>query len=196
MILLKDLNIKSLLDIGANVGEFSTEVRKLIPDCKCFMVEANEFCEPHLQKTGIPYDIATLSHMRGFTNFFIQPDNPIGTGASMYKENSEYYKDPIRKVVTTKRLDDCNYFSSPIDLIKLDTQGSEINIIMGGIETVKQAKYVLIETSLTLYNQGAPLIDATFNLMRELNFSTNTIFEYKYNENGIFQIDFLFENNK
>jgi len=51
----------------------------------------------------------------------------------------------------------------------------------------------LIETSLTVYNQGAPLIDGTFNLMNQLNFKTNTIFEYKYNENGIFQIDFLFE---
>jgi len=193
MKLLQDLNIKSVLDIGANIGEFSTEVKKLIPDCNCFMVEANAHCAPYLEKTGIPYDIATLSHTRGFVNFFIQPDNLIGTGASMYKENTEFYKDPIRQVVVTKRLDDCNYIQGPIDLIKLDTQGSELNILMGGLETVNRCKYILIETSLTVYNQGAPLIDGTFNLMNQLNFKTNTIFEYKYNENGIFQIDFLFE---
>lgn len=193
MKLLQELNLKSVLDIGANIGEFSTEVKKLLPDCNCFMVEANAHCVPYLEKTGIPYDIATLSHTRGFVNFFIQPDNPIGTGASMYKENTEFYKDPIRQVVATKRLDDCNYIPGPIDLLKLDTQGSELNILMGGLETVKRCKYILIETSLITYNAGAPLIDGTFNLMNQLNFKTNTIFEYKYNENGIFQIDFLFE---
>ena len=194
---LEDLDLNYVLDIGANVGDFSKYIKSIKPECKCFMVEANPYCEEYLAQTNIPYDIAVLSDRRKFANFFIEDNNNIGTGASLYKENTPYYNRGRRICVTTKRLDDCNYIKEPIDLIKLDVQGSEVDIILGGVQTVLRSKYVLIETSLVEYNINGPQIDSVFNIMSELNFYTNNILEIHRNQlvnNSIFQIDFLFEN--
>jgi len=193
---LKDLKFNKVLDIGANIGNFSKYILSINPNCDCFMVEGNPYCDEFLHKTGIPYDIAVLSDKRKFANFYVEDNNIIGTGASLYKENTNYYSQGKRLCVSTKRLDDCNYNDGKFDLIKLDVQGSELDIILGGIETFKQSKYIIIETSLVEYNIDSPQIDSIFNIMSELGFYTNTIFELHRNgilNNSIFQIDFLFE---
>jgi FkbM family methyltransferase len=194
---LEDLVLNNVLDIGANIGNFSQYILSINPNCYCFMVEGNPYCKEYLDKTNIPYDIAVLSNQRKFANFYIEDNNVIGTGASLYKENTPHYSQGKRLCVTTKRLDDCNYIKGDIDLIKIDVQGSELDIILGGIETCKKSKYIMIETSLIDYNINGPQIDSIFNIMSELGFYTNTILELHKNgyiENNIFQIDFLFEN--
>ena len=50
------------------------------------MVEANRNCEQHLRLLGKPYDIIALSDKEGTAELYIEKINPIGTGASMYKE--------------------------------------------------------------------------------------------------------------
>ena len=53
------------------------------------------------------------------------------------------------------RLDDIT--NETFDFIKMDTQGSELDIIKGGLNTIKKCKYLLIEVSLMSLNENAPL---------------------------------------
>jgi FkbM family methyltransferase len=162
------------------------------------MVEANPKCESHLQNIGVKYEMVALSDYNGVANLYIENNDDIGTGASLYKENTNWYSEGKKQTVTTKRLDDCNYFNgAPIDLIKMDVQGSELDVVKGGLNTIKNATFVMMETSLLQYNQGAPLIDSVVERMISLDFCMWDIVEYhKLSDGTIFQLDILFKNLK
>lgn len=56
---------KNLIDIGAHDGSFSFQVKRVNPDCKIVMIEANPNCEPELKKIGVDYEIMGLSAQVG-----------------------------------------------------------------------------------------------------------------------------------
>ena len=192
-------NPKRLLDIGAHVGDFTNNIVRLAPNCDAIMVEANPNCEPYLQKSKFGYDMVALSDKQGKAELFVEKANTIGTGASLYKENTDWYADgKFEKVeVELDTLDNRKYFGyEVIDLIKMDVQGAELDILNGGRKTITRAKYVLIETSLVVYNQGAPMIDAIVPKMKEYGFYIEDIIDYlKFSSNQIAQMDILFKNS-
>lgn len=192
-------NPKRLLDIGAHVGDFTNNIVRLAPNCDAIMVEANPNCEPYLQKSKFGYDMVALSDKQGKAELFVEKANAIGTGASLYKENTDWYADgKFEKVeVELDTLDNRKYFGyEVIDLIKMDVQGAELDILNGGRKTITRAKYVLIETSLVVYNQGAPMIDAIVPKMKEYGFYIEDIIDYlKFSSNQIAQMDILFKNS-
>ena len=195
--LFRHISPKRALDIGAHVGDFTKELYYQFPECQIVMIEANKNCEPHLRLLGKPYEIVALSDKNGTAELHIEDNNPIGTGSSLYKENTNWYTEGKTQTVVTKRLDDCNYFDgAPIDFIKLDVQGSELDIIKGGENTIKNTTFVLAEVSLVQYNEGAPLIDAVVDKMVELGFCIVDIVEYHQSNGIIFQLDLLFKNIK
>jgi FkbM family methyltransferase len=192
-------NPKRFLDIGAHTGEFTQNVLRLAPECQVVMVEANPNCEPYLQKLNHGYDILALSNKQGKAELFVEKANMLGTGASLYKENTEWYADgKFDKVeVELDTLDNKKYFGyEVIDLVKLDVQGAELDILEGGRKTITRSKYVLIETSLVVYNHGAPMVDAIVPKMKEYGFYIEDILDYlKFNKNQISQMDILFKNS-
>lgn len=195
--IIRHIEPKKLLDIGANIGDFTKNILREVPNCIAVMVEANPYCEPYLKTVGQQYEIVGLSDKVGVFDLFVENNNPVGTGASFYKENTQWYEEGNYHSiqVNTQTLDSLSYFDgSSIDLIKLDVQGSELDIINGGLSTITRAKYVLIEVSLLQYNEGAPLMDAVVEKMTSLNFSIADIVEYHKMNNVIFQLDILFKN--
>jgi FkbM family methyltransferase len=198
--LFKYINPERAIDIGAHVGNFTKELYYKFPKCKIVMVEANPNCEPHLRLLGKPYEIVALSNKEGYANLYVETINPVATGASLYKENTDWYGDGKYETITvpTKTLDSCNYFEGqPIDFIKLDVQGSELDILHGGEQTIKNTQYVLIEASLAEYNQGAPLVRDIVDKMNEYGFHILDIVEYHSFPHlyggAIFQLDILFK---
>lgn len=191
------------LDVGAHVGDFASEVKWRYPKAKVVMIEPNPACERLLRLKSLTYHIMGLSNENSTMELYVESSNPLGTGASFYKETTDWYADGkyTKHLVEVRRLDDCDFFNGEMpDFIKLDTQGSELDIINGGVRTISSAQWVLIETSLVEYNQGAPLIDKIISKMKELNFDIEDILEYhsfpQLYDGCIFQLDILFRNNR
>lgn len=187
---------KTVIDIGAHVGDFSKQIYFKNPECKIIMVEGNPNCEAHLRLLGKPYDITALSDKVGFADLYIEKINSIPTGASFYKENTQWYSEGKYDILTvpTCTLDDKNYFENlQIDLIKLDVQGAELDILNGGEKTLNRTQYVLIETSLVEYNLNAPLMDEIVNKMNEYKFVIVDIIDYLKAGKSIIQLDLLFK---
>ena len=197
--IIQEIKPKRVLDIGAHIGNFTVTLNRFLPECEFIMVEANPNCEPHLNKIPHPSEILALSDKTGEAQLYVEKINSIGTGASLYRENTEWYEEGKYETVTVKldTLDNRLYFPDQlIDLVKLDVQGAELDILNGGRKTIKRSKYVLIEVSLVEYNQGAPLIDEIVNKMKEYEFVIDDILEYhKTPQNQIFQMDILFRNS-
>ena len=81
------------------------------------------------------------------------------------------------------------------DLIKVDTQGSELDVIEGGKEICSKAKAMLLEVSYTEYNKDAPLSEEVINYMKDFKFKPAAVIGVQMN-NGSYQEDILFLNER
>jgi FkbM family methyltransferase len=189
---LKEKNIKSVLDIGANVGNWSSYIKQELPYMEIFCIEANPACEKFLIEKNLNYNIACLSDTNKNIKFYIDPTTQVSTGCSYYLENTKYFIDESYIILETKKLD--HTISNFYEYIKLDTQGSEIDIIKGGKNVISNAKYIHIETSIIEYNKNAPLKEEVFQFLKDLNFKPLYLVENHYMDGNLIQEDFIFEN--
>ena len=186
-----------ILDIGANIGQFRTLASKFYPDSYIFSIEASQACEPYLANITDQYMITLLAKDRSEYNFYSRKGYPTGTGHSMYKELTQFYSDDQLEVLqqSGRMLQDIFPAEEVFDLIKIDTQGSELDIIQGGEDLVSKAKGVLLEVSITEYNEGAPLYDEVVRFMKERSFVPVAVVDEARNH-GSHQQDILFINEK
>jgi FkbM family methyltransferase len=186
----------SFLDIGAHFGEYSKMINDIWPDIDIFMIEANPIKESYLKNTGYKYIISLLTDKIGeIYDFFTNKNDQTSTGCSIYRENTHYFSDENVEItkLTSNTLDNL-FFDQKFDLIKLDTQGSEIDILKGGLKLASKCQYIIIETSLVNYNLNAPLVDDVLNFMTSINYKMIDIIELHYINNNLIQIDILFRN--
>lgn len=189
----------NILDIGANIGQFYCESKKIFPNAEYYLIEGNENCEIVLQNLKVNYCIALLSDRVKEVNFYLRKNELRCTGNSIYRENTIFYSDDeilIQKKQTqtiSSLLKDKTF-----DLIKLDVQGSEIDIINGGIKIFQQAKGILLEVSLIEYNNNAPTKNFVYNYMNNIGFKPVEIIGNIYHPitHELVQQDVLFLNKK
>jgi len=167
----------TILDIGANVGQFHTLAKSYFPDSYVFSIEASEDCEPELRKITDQYYIGLLTKDDATYNFYSRQDTGTGTGNSIYRELTRWYDDTNVKIVEKKgiQLDALFTDDSTFNLIKIDTQGSELDIISGGINLCHRATGILLEVSLKLYNENSPLINEVNAYMSNIGYDPKEI---------------------
>jgi FkbM family methyltransferase len=184
---------RTVLDIGAFEGYWSRGIKEVFPTCYPFMIEGDSDKEEFLKNTKYPYQVALLSDKRKDVVFH-KTTSLYTTGNSIYREKSNFFADSNPKYYTTcvktKTLHDVvsdNKLNN-IDLIKLDVQGSEKDVILGGVDIVRSCKAIIIELSLVEYNKGAPQLLEMMNLMDNLGFKVYDIINLHYN-NSNFSLD-------
>jgi FkbM family methyltransferase len=184
-----------ILDIGANIGQFHQLAKETFPEAFIFSIEASPDCEASLKQITDNYYIGLLAKDNSQYNFYSRKDAPTGTGNSIYRELTHFYSDDKLEILkqTGVKLDDLFEEDSEFDLIKIDTQGSELDIISGGLNLCKKAKGILLEVSLTQYNEGAPLQQEVISFMKNLGFTPKIILDEARNH-GAHQQDILFIN--
>lgn len=163
---------KSILDIGANVGQFYNEAKTIFPDSYYYLIEGSDSCEAALETLNVDYSICLLSDREKEVDFYVRKNEPRCTGNSIYRENTSFYDDD-QIVILKKQTKTLSSIlnNQTFDLIKIDVQGSEIDIISGGIDIIKRAKGVLMEVSLVEYNKNSPLKEFVYEYMINLGFA-------------------------
>lgn len=186
-----------ILDIGANVGQFRTQASSTWPGSYIFSIEASDACEPYLKKLTDDYIICLLARDRSKYDFYTRKSDPTCTGNSIYRELTEFYSDDQLNIIKKDgiKLDDLLNKDSTYDLIKVDTQGSELDVIEGGKEICKKAKAMLLEVSFNEYNKDAPLSEEVINYMKNFKFKPAAVLGIEMNH-GSHQEDILFLNER
>lgn len=182
-----------ILDIGANIGQFHRLCKSEFPNSYVFSIEASDECEPHLKQITEDYYIGLLAQNEENYKFYSVKNIPTNTGNSIYKELTEYYSDDKLNIIDKKgvKLDSLFDEESEFDLVKIDTQGSELDIIIGGYKLCSKAKGILLEVSLTQYNENAPLYDDVISFMDKFGFKVAEILDEQKNY-AVHQQDILF----
>eukprot|EP00984_Skeletonema_dohrnii_P013927 scaffold5835_cov128-Skeletonema_dohrnii-CCMP3373.AAC.4 len=184
-----DWKPRGIVDVGANIGDWTTEVQGVLPGVPTLMVEASTTHNKDLEETKqkfpnvVDYQIAVLSSSDGDTVEFFSMDGK-GTGNSMFVEQSHHFKDikPVQR--TTSKLDTLvrNSHVDHIDYLKLDVQGAELMVLSGATETLKKATFVQLEVSVIEYNEGGACWHEIDELLRRNGFHFYDSEDYIRNE--------------
>lgn len=202
---LMEKDIKSVLDIGANIGQFAKKARFIFPEASIYSFEAipdiyemlvNNFSSDKKFKS---YNIG-LGNEKGETTFYV---NDFSDSSSFLKMNNTHKENfPITNhgekaiLVNIDKLD--NIISveeiEPPYLVKLDVQGFEREVILGGKTIIGNADYVISEVSFVELYEGQILFDTVYEMMKELDFEYIGSFGQlrSYVNNEIMQADAIF----
>jgi hypothetical protein len=119
---------------------------------------------------------------------------PTGsTGASRFKEVTDL--PVIALTMRTQTVDDIvrQVGLPPVDMIKLDVQGAEIDVLKGASSALKTARVLLTELSLVNYNEDAPLFHDVIAFLAGHDFYLYDIVDSSRRGKGtLIQIDGLF----
>jgi FkbM family methyltransferase len=196
---LKDLGFepRSILDIGAYHGHWSREIYKVYPDAHYTLIEAIDY--PELRALAGPDPLlgpTVINCVLNDVSCTVDWYELRNTGDSMFKEKTGYFKDctAIKKMAVT--LDSLG-LPCP-DLIKIDTQGSEISVLKGALRTISGTSFMILEMPfMGQYNENAPTFAEYIKFMDDIGFVVYDIISMHRSseETGLlFQIDMCFIN--
>lgn len=188
----RNLEINTIYDIGGWMGYWTKDMSSgILKDKEFIIFEANPYYEDSLSQLNKKLFIDVLSDVKGKEVDYY--DAPL-SGESYYKENTNYYVNHSPKKRITNTLESIfleNKLSNP-DFIKIDTQGSELDILSGGLEIVKKSKIIYTECPTVKYNIGAPNLQEYLDFFDKLGFYPMNVLENHFMDNILVQIDIVF----
>jgi FkbM family methyltransferase len=190
--LLKNQDIKTVLDIGANTGQFARDIHNRLPKAQIYSFEPLKDGFDLLMKNMADVaDFKAFNVALGETTGKMQINRSAFSPSSSMLKMAELHKklypksaESAKEEITVKRLDDMAeefHIKKPL-LIKVDVQGYEDKVIAGGKNIFGQASVVVIETSFVKLYEGQPLFGDIHDQLRALGFSYHGNKEQHWNE--------------
>lgn len=182
------------VDIGAYDGQWTLDFRAEFPSCRVLMVEAMESKSARLRQLSeesggaIDFRTAVLGALPGQPVRWVEMDS----GSSALEEHSAYPRQvTMRTLSTLDQLLGNN--GPPVDFIKLDVQGYELEVLRGATRAMEQAQAVFLEVSLLPINDGCPLIHDVMQFMDSRGFRLLDFCSQNRRKDGIlWQTDLMF----
>ena len=183
-----------ILDIGANVGQSTNELLQHMPDAKVYCFEPDPRAisgfKNFVKSTNVNLYECAVGNENGFVTFY-QSSGTYGNQPGDEWDQSGSIRKPIlhqvvfpsvkfeREItVPIVRLDDWakNEGVEHIDLIWADTQGAEMDLITGGLATLRKTRYFYTEhNNLELY-EGQSNLEKISDKLKEINISLSRIY--------------------
>jgi FkbM family methyltransferase len=188
----KKFNPSVIYDIGASIGSYAKFNHILFPNSKIILFEADDFFIPRYK--GEDYHIVCLGDEDNKEVTFFNETKNGGFPQAHSCYPSSVLNIDVSKVLKTCKLDTIVKEKSlpKPDLIKINASGSELDIIKGGIEIIKEAKYLIVNLQNTMVYYGAPLAKDVGPYVESLGFEVEEMLD-SYG-NGM--IDYIFKNKK
>jgi FkbM family methyltransferase len=191
-------NVKNIIDVGSNKGQFSLLSRIYYPFCKIYSFEP-QIDYLNIQKSIIKKDIV-------FYNFCLGDKNYSKKLNITEKEDSsslltpKIFKNGIYKVkerikVNIKTLDNV-LINKKINnsLMKIDVQGFEYEVLLGSVKSLKKIKYLILEISSHNIYQSQTNKKKLLSFLNNNNFKLLKIYNKSKLSKNIFQCDYFFKN--
>lgn len=202
---LKELGIKTILDIGTNEGQFAEKITKILPeaDLICFEPLHDPFeklKERFHDKNNFSCLRVALGDSEGKQKIFrneYSPSSSILPMKQAHKEAFDFARQEYEEEIEIKKLDNVVRHirvDGPY-LVKIDVQGYEMQVIDGGIMTIEGAQLIILETSFVELYEGSPLFGDIYKKLESLNFRYVGSFEqlFRPRDGKILQQDSIFQ---
>ena len=187
---------KTIIDVGVAHGTHDLYIS--FPDAMHILVEPiNEF-DPLVKKIrnkikNSIYISAAATNYDGTTIINVHPDL---NGSSLYKEEEDSNVNGFEREVTAITIDKIclEYMTTGPYLIKIDTQGSELDVLRGAGKILSETELVILEVSFFEFFKGGPQITDSIEFMKSKGFVPYEIFglQYRLLDKAMSQVDIAF----
>lgn len=183
---------KTIIDVGAFEGNWSRMARAIWPESHIIMFEPNRSKKESMDKAAQQLKATTFTELLGAQDNASVAFNVMGTGSSVFAEYS-----PLDRVVEARSLRRLDSILRSIEgpaLLKIDTQGYELEVLKGATALLKDVEAILLEVAVIGINEGAPLLHEVLPFMSNIGFVTYEIVEIHRRplDQATNQIDVLF----
>jgi FkbM family methyltransferase len=179
-----------IVDVGANIGQFNFFCRHYLKAERVLSIEPLTICQDLLKLNSTdPSDCLNylVSNENGEKEFYLAHES--SQLSTCIKAENKSYAECL--LLQGKKLDDilaeCGLQS--IDLLKIDTEGSEFDVLLSAERTLEAVRLVLVEMSVLRKSTGN--IFKTGSFLNERNFELVSLGCIKSNKpediDGIFK---------
>lgn len=188
------MEFRTVIDVGVAFG--SPTLYASTPQARFHLVEPVPSCKPLLERFARELGARTHNVAAGAADgtmeFFVHSDV---SGSSAYRQLEGDILDGERVTVPVRRLD--SIIEGPLErpcLLKIDTQGAEIEVLEGAAGLLDQIDVLIIETSFHEFRAGAPEFQDVVGHVAKLGFAAYEILEghYRSADNALAQVDVAF----
>jgi FkbM family methyltransferase len=182
------IGLHSILDVGANVGQFRNKVRSFSYQGRVISFEPQQAAHRQLvQSAGdnpgwIIYPRCALGDVAGTAQINLAGNSQSSSLLPMCERHIEASPEtryvgveqvPV-KTLSQVFADDPKLFAGR-HVLKMDTQGYELNVLKGAEDILGQIDIVMLEASLVTLYDGEPSVVALLNHMEERQFDCYAI---------------------
>lgn len=171
---------RTVIDLGANVGQFAVAAGNLFEAAKIYSVEPDPRTADVLKQNLAAIRQATVFVMAvgdsvGEAEFFVNKDTQVSSMLKLGKDRMQDFPQStvVEKitvpVTTLDTLFQGQKLEQPI-LLKIDVQGFEDRVIRGGKDFLKSTDWVLMEVSFADLYEGERDFKSLLELMDEHGF--------------------------
>lgn len=152
----------AVLDVGANVGNWTRQHRAIFPEAQFLMVDGTDHSEKWADLLGsghVEAEVAVLDSEPHEVEWFEHKMAHMGNG--IRKEQTRIFRDVQGRHRVAETLDALLERTGRRDqrfsFLKLDVQGSELDVLRGAQRTLAGAEVVRLEVPVAgSWNKGAP----------------------------------------
>jgi FkbM family methyltransferase len=188
------VDFRTVIDVGVAFG--TPALYDAFPKAKFYLVEPVPGCSATLKElakrlNAEAFNVAAGSK-DGALDFFVHSDV---SGSSAYRQWEGEFLDGQLVRVPVRRLD--ALVPPPLArpcLLKIDTQGAELEVLAGSTGLLGEVDVIIAETSFHEFRKGAPEFKAIVTELAALGFECYEVLEghYRAVDNALAQVDLAF----
>lgn len=202
--LLQSHSIGTVLDIGANVGQFGLRLRKLGFRGEIFSFEPMEQARQTLSAVAeqngpwsvFPFALGSLARDAELQIF---ADDSFSSLHQTRKGGNEVFGAMLqtarKEKIRVETLDGmaAKLFPNGLDkglMIKTDTQGHDLQVLQGGLQTLSQARVILTEAAAETIYQDAPQFTDMVGFLEKQGFVPSGFYPFSHRPESLAMIEF------
>ncbi|MEI7801606.1 MAG: FkbM family methyltransferase [Bacteroidota bacterium] len=178
---LKNKNIKTIIDVGANDGGFIRRFRSVFPEAMIYAYEAMPDPYKRLNiklqadKRLKTYNVA-LSNYKGEVDFYVSSNEGSSSLLQMEEIHKINFPGSAKNTQIKVKCDLLDNFLTEINfesnvLMKLDVQGAERLVLEGATKTIELIDVIYCEVNFQELYKDAVLITDLILLLKKYNFN-------------------------
>ncbi len=177
---LTQFNIRTILDAGAGSGQFARTIRKTFPSARLVCFEPIDACFQEIRETfrndpNTSLNKLALGSKEGSFVFHIHRNPGSSSFLRMTDIHTNAYPgsgESETAVIPTIRLEDYlnTHSEMPEFFLKLDTQGTELDILKGAGDWIHKMRVIQIELNFAETYEQCPLFDEVYQFLRTRHF--------------------------
>ena len=201
---LKEKNIKTIFDIGANTGQFAWQFHRLFPDAEIYSFEPLKNCYNEMLKRmenvqkfhAFNFALGDKTGKAEIHHNDYSPSSSLLPMEELHKKAFPFTEKVNIEEIDIRCLDDiAGHLDLKDDvLVKIDVQGFEDKVILGGGTLISRASVLILETSFRPLYKGQLLFDDIYEMLKKKGFvysgTEHTI--RNPNDGSILQCDSIF----